>query len=40
MNKMSESERAYITSGRNTIIHKEKKLDLIVVNGENHQKLK
>jgi len=37
---MSESERAYIVSGRNTIIHKEKKLDLVVVNGEHHPKIK
>ena len=40
MNYMSEGERAYITSGRNTIIHKEKKLDLVIVNGENHPKIK
>ncbi|RJE77984.1 hypothetical protein CWB96_06835 [Pseudoalteromonas citrea] len=32
-------DRAYIKSGRNTIIHKEKKLDLVIVNGENHPKI-
>ena len=34
------SERAYILSGRNTIIHKEKKFDLVLVNGDNHPKIK
>ncbi|CAH9054319.1 hypothetical protein PSECIP111951_01966 [Pseudoalteromonas holothuriae] len=34
------TERAFITSGRNTIIHKEKKLDLVIVNGEAHPKIK
>ncbi|MDP4984547.1 hypothetical protein [Pseudoalteromonas tunicata] len=33
-------ERAYILSGRNTIIHKEKKFDLVLINGENHPKIK
>ncbi|MEJ6474402.1 hypothetical protein [Pseudoalteromonas piscicida] len=33
-------ETAYIKSGRNTIIHKEKKLDLVIVNGEAHPKIK
>ncbi len=28
-------EKNYITSGRNTIIHKIKKFDLLIVNGEN-----
>jgi len=28
-------EKNYITSGRNTIIHKNKKFDLLVVNGNN-----
>ncbi|KAF7768740.1 hypothetical protein PCIT_a3232 [Pseudoalteromonas citrea] len=32
-------DRAYIKSGRNTIIHKEKKLDLVIVNGETHPKI-
>ncbi|MBE0366269.1 hypothetical protein J8L98_11610 [Pseudoalteromonas sp. MMG013] len=32
-------DRAYIKSGRNTIIHKEKKLDLVIVNGESHPKI-
>ncbi len=30
----SNFERTFILSGRNTIIHKQKKLDLIVVNGD------
>ncbi|BBN82868.1 hypothetical protein PA25_28530 [Pseudoalteromonas sp. A25] len=34
------TERAFIKSGRNTIIHKEKKLDLVIVNGETHPKIK
>lgn len=34
------SDRAYITSGRNTIIHKEKKYDLVIVNGENHPRIR
>jgi hypothetical protein len=29
------AERNFITSGRNTIIHKVKKFDLLIVNGEN-----
>lgn len=29
------AERNFITSGRNTIIHKIKKFDLLIVNGEN-----
>ena len=29
-------EKPYLTSGRNTIIHKIRKLDLIVVNGEEY----
>ncbi|MAD02733.1 MULTISPECIES: hypothetical protein [unclassified Pseudoalteromonas] len=33
-------ERSFIKSGRNTIIHKDKKLDLVVVNGENHPRIK
>ncbi|SFC68306.1 hypothetical protein [Pseudoalteromonas denitrificans] len=37
---MSENERAFITSGRNTIIHKEKKLDLVIVNGDEHPRIK
>ncbi len=28
-------ERNFITSGRNTIIHKMKKFDLLIINGEN-----
>lgn len=31
--------RAFIKSGRNTIIHKEKKLDLVIVNGENQPRI-
>ncbi|MFY8274110.1 hypothetical protein AAEU32_08290 [Pseudoalteromonas sp. SSDWG2] len=33
-------ERAYIKSGRNTIIHKAKKLDLVIVNGDEHPRIK
>ena len=33
-------ERSFIKSGRNTIIHKDKKLDLVIVNGENHPRIK
>lgn len=33
-------ERAFIKSGRNTIIHKDKKLDLVIVNGETHPRIK
>jgi len=33
-------ERSFIKSGRNTIIHKEKKLDLVIVNSETHPKIK
>ncbi|CAM3855875.1 hypothetical protein [Rheinheimera salexigens] len=31
---MSTYEKAFLTSGRNTLIHKNKKLDLIVINEE------
>jgi hypothetical protein len=31
----SSLERSFIISGRNTIIHKQKKLDLVILNGEN-----
>ncbi len=37
---MSSETRAYLKSGRNTIIHKEKKLDLVIVNGDDHPKIK
>lgn len=30
------TEKAFITSGRNTIIHKIRKLDLLVTNGDEH----
>ena len=33
-------ERAYLKSGRNTIIHKDKKLDLVIVNSEAHPRIK
>ncbi|WP_462157395.1 hypothetical protein [Pseudoalteromonas sp. GB56] len=33
-------ERAFIKSGRNTIIHKVKKLDLVIVNGEDDPRIK
>lgn len=33
-------ERAFILSGRNTIIHKQKKLDLVIVNDDNDPMLK
>ncbi|GAP74078.1 hypothetical protein W04_0590 [Pseudoalteromonas sp. SW0106-04] len=33
-------DRAFIKSGRNTIIHKVKKLDLVIVNGEEQPKIK
>ncbi|WP_404341105.1 hypothetical protein [Pseudoalteromonas mariniglutinosa] len=33
-------ERSFIKSGRNTIIHKDKKLDLVIVNGETHPYIK
>ncbi|KJY97901.1 MULTISPECIES: hypothetical protein [Pseudoalteromonas] len=33
-------DRAFIKSGRNTIIHKIKKLDLVIVNGEEQPKIK
>ncbi|NQZ06405.1 MAG: hypothetical protein HRT35_04510 [Algicola sp.] len=36
----SDLERAFILSGRNTIIHKQKKLDLLIVNDENDPILK
>lgn len=38
--RSSDYERAYILSGRNTIIHKQKKLDLVIVNDENDPILK
>ena len=31
---MSTYERPFLVSGRNTIIHKQKKLDLVIVNNE------
>jgi len=31
---MSTYERPFLVSGRNTVIHKQKKLDLIIVNNE------
>ncbi|OBP14941.1 hypothetical protein A5320_13170 [Rheinheimera sp. SA_1] len=31
---MSTYERPFLVSGRNTVIHKQKKLDLIVINNE------
>ncbi len=34
------NERAFIKSGRNTIIHKEKKFDLVIVNGESNPKIR
>ncbi|ASM49185.1 hypothetical protein PESP_a1014 [Pseudoalteromonas espejiana DSM 9414] len=33
-------ERSFIKSGRNTIIHKDKKLDLVIVNSELHPRIK
>ncbi|MBQ4833964.1 hypothetical protein J8L70_11985 [Pseudoalteromonas sp. MMG010] len=33
-------ERAFIKSGRNTIIHKDKKLDLVIVNGDSDPRIK
>lgn len=33
-------EKAFIKSGRNTIIHKAKRLDLVIVNGDEHPKIK
>ncbi|CAM3736361.1 MULTISPECIES: hypothetical protein [Pseudoalteromonas] len=33
-------DRSFIKSGRNTIIHKDKKLDLVIVNSEIHPKIK
>ncbi|AOT09651.1 hypothetical protein [Pseudoalteromonas luteoviolacea] len=33
-------DKAFIKSGRNTIIHKDKKLDLVIVNGEAHPRIK
>lgn len=33
--QMSTYERPFLVSGRNTIIHKQKKLDLVVINGDN-----
>jgi hypothetical protein len=37
---MKMSDRTYVKSGRNTIIHKEKKYDLIIVNGDSHPKIR
>lgn len=37
---MTTIERAFAKSGRNTIIHKEKKYDLVIINGENHPKIR
>lgn len=34
------SERSYVKSGRNTLIHKEKKYDLIIINAEEHPKIR
>lgn len=31
---MNTYEKPYLVSGRNTIIHKQKKLDLIIINGD------
>ena len=36
----SELDKAFILSGRNTIIHKQKKLDLVIVNDDNDPILK
>lgn len=33
-------ERAFLKSGRNTIIHKDKKHDLVIVNSEIHPRIK
>ena len=33
--QMSTYERPFLVSGRNTIIHKQKKLDLVIINGDN-----
>ena len=33
-------ERSFIKSGRNTIIHKDKKLDLVIVNAEQPPRIK
>ncbi|QBJ62250.1 hypothetical protein [Pseudoalteromonas sp. DL-6] len=33
-------DRSFIKSGRNTIIHKDRKLDLVIVNGDNHPRIK
>jgi hypothetical protein len=32
--QMSTYERPFLVSGRNTIIHKQKKLDLVIINGD------
>ena len=37
---MNMSDRTYVKSGRNTIIHKERKYDLIIVNGDKHPKIR
>ncbi|GAB0110263.1 hypothetical protein [Pseudoalteromonas distincta] len=36
---MSE-DRAFIKSGRNTIIHKDRKLDLVIINSETQPRIK
>lgn len=33
-------DRSFIKSGRNTIIHKDKKLDLVIVNSDDHPRIK
>ena len=38
--KNADLERAFILSGRNTIIHKQKKLDLLIVNDDDDPILK
>lgn len=40
MVSVMSAERAYIKSGRNTIIHKDKKYDLVIVNGDTHPKIR
>ncbi len=37
---MMSEERAFLKSGRNTIIHKDRKLDLVIVNSEIHPRIK
>ncbi|MCB5225767.1 hypothetical protein JAO78_002945 [Alishewanella sp. 16-MA] len=36
---MSSYDKAFLVSGRNTIIHKNKKLDLIIINDDNNPTL-